>query len=91
VAIPFRSSFAPPHGLSRAKACRGKVTVQLRVGNKAIATRTAKLDRRCRYAVTFNLARAAARGRSRLKVVARFRGTRFLGPTSATYEVRVPA
>ena len=91
VAIPFRSSFAPPPGLSRSQACRGKVTVQLRVGKRTIATRTARLDRRCRYAVTFDVARVAARGRSRLKVVARFHGNRYLAATRATYEVRVPA
>ena len=91
VAIPFRSSFAPPPGLTRKKACSGKVTVQLRAGARTIATRTARLNRRCRYKVTFDIPRAAARGRSRLKIVARFHGNRYLAATRATYEVQVPA
>lgn len=90
VALPFRSRFSPPPGYSRAKACRGKVTLQLRAGSRVLATRTARLDRRCRYSTTFRIARADARGRSLLAVVVRFSGNRYLAPTRATYRVKVP-
>jgi hypothetical protein len=56
-----------------------------------LATKTAKLNRRCQYSTTFRILRAAARGRTVLAVVARFRGNRYLAPTRATYQVRVPA
>jgi hypothetical protein len=91
VAIPFRSSFAPPPGVSRAQGCRGQVTLRLQVGSKVIATRKTRLNRRCRYATTFRIARSAARGRTMLKVVAQFGGNRYLAPTRASYRVRVPA
>jgi hypothetical protein len=91
VAVPFRSKFSPPPGLSRTQACRGKVTLQLRAGSQILATKTATLNRRCRYSTTFRILRASARGRTVLAVVARFRGNRYLAPTRATYQVRVPA
>jgi hypothetical protein len=90
VAVPFKSSFTPPPGYSKAKACRGKVTLQLRAGSKVIASRTARLSRRCRYSAAFEIARAAAGGRTVLSVVARFAGNRVPAPTRATYQVRVP-
>jgi N-acetylneuraminic acid mutarotase len=91
VAVPFRSRFTPPPGLSRAQACRGTVRLQLRAGSRVLATKTARLDKRCQYSTTFKILRAAAGGRRVLAVVARFRGNRYLAPTRATYQVRVPA
>jgi hypothetical protein len=91
VAVPFKSSFKPPPGLSRAKACRGRVSLQLRAGSKVIATKTTKLDRRCRYAATFKITRSRTGGRTTLRVRARFEGNRYLAPTRAVYQVRVPA
>jgi len=90
VAVPFRSRFSPPPGLSRAQACRGKVTLQLRAGKRVLATKTAQLNRRCQYSTTFQILRSSAGGRAVLAVVARFRGNRYLAPTRATYQVRVP-
>ena len=91
VSVPFSSSFKPPPGLSRSKACRGIITSQLKAGRRLLATKKTRVDRRCRYATRFRIARASARGRSVLAVVVRFRGNRYLAPTRATYQVRVPA
>ena len=90
VAIPFKSSFSPPPGYSKARACGGMVTLRLRAATRVIATRTVKLDRRCRYSTTFRVARAAVGGRRVLSVAVRFRGNRYMAPTTATYQVRVP-
>jgi hypothetical protein len=74
-----------------ATACRGCGALLLRAGSRVLARKTARLDRRCRYSATFRILRAAAGRRSVLAVVARFRGNRYLAPTRATYQVRVPA
>jgi hypothetical protein len=91
VGVPFKSSFRPPPGYSKARACSGKVTLRLRAGKRVIATRTVRLDRRCRYSTTFRVARTAVGARKILAVAVRFRGNRVMAPTSTTYQVRVPS
>jgi Abnormal spindle-like microcephaly-assoc'd, ASPM-SPD-2-Hydin len=89
VEIEFRSRYSPA-GLSRAKACRGRVTLQLRRGKRVLARRATRLDRRCRYTTTFSFKRTRIGAARTLTVVARFHGNRYLGATTNRFKVDVP-
>ncbi len=67
-----------PAGVSAARGCRGRVSVELRSGGRVLATRTVTLRTSCRYAATLRLP-AARRGRVR----ASFRGNAALRPRAS--------
>jgi hypothetical protein len=89
IEIAFRSGYSAV-GLPRRKACKGRVSLQLRKGKQVLVRRTVKLDKRCRYAVTFSLRRTRVGSARTLTVVARFHGNRYLGATTNRFKVRVP-
>ena len=89
VEIDFHGRYSPS-GLSRAKACSGRVTLELRRGRTVIDRAATRLDRRCRYAVTFSFRRTRIGKAKSLTVVARFHGNRYLGATTNRFTVRVP-
>ena len=90
VEIAFRSGYSPA-GVSRARACRGRVTLELRNGKKVLQRRSTRLDKRCRYAVTFTIRRKTIGKAKTLTVVARFHGNRHFGATTNRFKVKVPA
>jgi hypothetical protein len=89
VEISFRSGYSPA-GVSRARACKGRVSLELRRGKKVLQRRATRLDKRCRYAVTFSVKRTAAGKAKSLTVVARFHGNRHFGATTNRFTVKVP-
>jgi hypothetical protein len=89
VEISFRSGYSTV-GLRRSRACRGRVTLELRKGKTLLARTTVTLDRHCRYKTRFSVRRSAVGATKTLTVIARFRGNRFLGATSNRFTVRVP-
>ncbi len=89
IVIPFRSGFRLPPGFRRREACRGRVRVALRVGRRVLAVQTVRLNRRCRYVVTFRIRRVRLRGVRTVTVVARFRGNAVLGAAGRAYRVRI--
>jgi hypothetical protein len=91
VAFTLSAGFKPPPGISRARGCRGRVTVRLKAGKHVVATKTVSLNHRCRYTARFKVLRAKLRGATVVTLAARFRGNAALGPTSAHYRQRVPA
>jgi hypothetical protein len=52
VKFAFTGRFTP------ARSCRGTVTLALKAGTKSVATKRVKLDRKCRYTVSFDVPRA---------------------------------
>ena len=81
----------PPAGVSRADACTGRVSVQVKAGKKTISTRRTTLRSNCSYrsTVTFRDRRRFGR-RSSLKVRVRFLGnSRVLPQTLKTVTARV--
>jgi hypothetical protein len=89
IVIPFRSGYRVP-GVSRAKACRGKVTLTVRNGSRVLSRRSVKLDRRCRFGTTFRIARSRIGSARSLTVVVRFHGNRVLGATTNRIKVKIP-
>jgi hypothetical protein len=89
VEIRFRSRYSPS-GVPRAKACKGRVTLQVLRGKTVLDRAAAKLDRRCRYAVTFSFRRTRLGSAKKLTVLARFHGNRYLGATTNRFTVTVP-
>ena len=89
VKIVFRGRYSPS-GLTRAKACKGRVKLQLRLKRTVLDRAATKLDRRCRYEVRFSFKRAKIGKAKSLTVVARFHGNRYLGATTNRFTVRVP-
>jgi hypothetical protein len=90
IVIPFRSGFQLPPGIRRGEACRGRVRVVLRIGRRVIAVQTVRLNRRCRYTVTFRIRRARLRGARTVTVFARFAGNAVLGAAGRVYRLRIP-
>jgi hypothetical protein len=52
-----RVSFAYTGRFTPGRSCRGTVTLTLKAGTKTLATKRVKLDRKCRYKVSFTVAR----------------------------------
>jgi hypothetical protein len=89
IEIAFRSGYSPA-GVSRARACRGRVTLELRRGKKVLQRRATRLNKRCRYAVSFSIKRKRIGKAKTLTVVARFHGNRHFGATTNRFKVKVP-
>ena len=71
-------------GVDAATACRaGVVSVQVKRGTRTISTRRARLTRACGFASTVTFRDRRRLGNGRLKVTARFLGTRVLAPRTA--------
>jgi hypothetical protein len=90
IVIPFESRFHVPPGFRRSEACRGHVRLVLRAGRRVLAVRVVRLNRRCRYAATFRVRRAALRGVRSVTIFVRFRGNAALGAVGRSYRVRLP-
>jgi hypothetical protein len=89
VNINFKNGYQTG-GASRAKACRGRVTLTLKRGKRTLAKRATKLDRRCNFKSTFRVRRTRIGSTTRLTVVVRFHGNPYLAPTTNRFSVRVP-
>jgi hypothetical protein len=69
-----------PKGVSKARGCRGRVTITVKRGKHALRTRRATIRRAtCRYARTLRV----RKGVSRVTVRARFRGNAALRPAKS--------
>jgi len=55
-----------------------------------LATKTVRLNSRCRYAVTFRIRRKRLKRARVVTVLAVFRGNSLLGTARKSYKVRVP-
>jgi hypothetical protein len=86
--IKFSRGYVTP-GVSRAKACHGKVTLTLKTGDKTLASRVARLDSKCRYSATFSVKRSLLEGRSSLTVIVKFGGNKYLGATTNRFTIRL--
>ncbi len=80
--IPYAGGYARAARTSR--ACRGRVSLSLKRGAQLLQRRTARLDRRCHFRVTFRVTREQIGDATRLAVVQR------RGSSRATATVRVP-
>ncbi|HEY6887967.1 MAG TPA: kelch repeat-containing protein [Solirubrobacter sp.] len=89
VSIPFRNGYRIGE-VPRSQACRGRLTVTLLHGRQVLATRRTRLDRHCRYSVTFRIRRSTLAGARRLSVKVRFAGNRRLSPVTNRFTVDVP-
>ena len=89
IVIPFQSGYKVP-GLPRAKACTGKITLTLRKGSRVLARRSVRLNRRCRFGATFQIARSRIGAARSLTVVAHFHGNRLLGASTNRFKVKLP-
>ena len=90
VEIAFKSGYSAV-GLPRSRACRGKVTLELRRGKTVLDRAATRLDRRCRYRVTFRARRSRIGSAKTLTVTVRFHGNRYLGATRNRFRVKVPS
>jgi hypothetical protein len=82
-----RGSLIPPSGVSRSRACRGRVSIRFRAGRKTVRLRRTRVNSRCRYR---SRVRVRVRAPRQLRVKVRFRGNSALKPKSAqTLRVRV--
>ena len=89
ISVPFEGAYRIGK-LSRAKACKGRVTLELRRGKVVLGRATTRLDRRCRYSATFSIGRARVGKAKVLVVVARFHGNRYLGATKNRFTIQAP-
>jgi hypothetical protein len=81
-----RGRLIPPAGITRSRACRGKVTVRFRAGRKTIVLRQVRVSRRCRFGTRVRL-RGRQRRHSTYKVTAHFLGNPVLKPRSTRRQI----
>ncbi|HEY6889674.1 MAG TPA: PKD domain-containing protein, partial [Solirubrobacter sp.] len=79
ITIPFRGAYKIPGSRS---ACRGKVTLTLKLRKTTLARKTVELDRRCRFGASFTVARSKLGNAKSLSIVAHFHGNKVLGATT---------
>ena len=82
--IRAQGRLTPPASVRRADACRGRVAVQVKRGQKTVSSRTFEVGRDCRFrgSVMFR-SRARLGDAAVLRVVVRFQGNTVLLPRSA--------
>jgi hypothetical protein len=90
LSIPFQNGYQIG-AVSRKQGCRGKLTLELKLGKRVLDRRSTKLDGRCRYKVTFRVKRTKLCAAKRLTVVVRFHGNRYLGKVTNRFTVPVPS
>ncbi|MDA0161465.1 hypothetical protein OM076_14405 [Solirubrobacter ginsenosidimutans] len=79
VKFSYSGRFAP------ARSCRGTVTVALKAGTKTVATKRVKLDGKCRFKVSFDVARKSLGSATKVTLTAKAAGKR-----TATSRLSVP-
>jgi hypothetical protein len=89
LSVPFSGAYRIGR-LPRSQACKGRVSLELRRGKKLLDRAATRLDRRCRYAVTFSVGRTRVGKARTLTVIARFHGNARLGATTNRFVVAVP-
>jgi hypothetical protein len=70
--------FAYTGRFSPARSCRGKVTLTLVAGKKKVAVKKVKLDSRCRFKVSFDVARSRLAKATKVTVTAKAAGKKLL-------------
>jgi len=73
-----------PSGVSKARGCRGFVSVQIKHRTKTVSRRRATVRSNCTYSTTAAILNSRLRGRGRSEVVARFQGNTRLKAASAS-------
>jgi hypothetical protein len=66
-----RVTFAYTGRFTPARSCKGTVTLALKAGTKTLATKRVKLDRKCRYKVSFTIARTRLGKATKVKISAK--------------------
>ena len=85
-----RGRLIPPPGVSRSRACRGRVTIRFRSGSRTVRLRRVRLRATCRYGARVRVPARPGRRSVRLRVSVRFRGNAVLRARSApTRAIRV--
>jgi hypothetical protein len=87
VRVETRGRLRLPAGVTAAEACRGRVTVTLKLGRLTLSSRASGLSRDCTYRSTVSTRRAAASLARRLRVDVRVERNDV--PTSTTTSKRV--
>ncbi len=82
-----RVTFAYTGRFTPARSCKGTVTLALKAGTKTLATKRVKLDRKCRYKVSFTIARTRLGKATKVKVSAK-QGRRSASRTLAVPKLR---
>jgi PKD repeat protein len=74
----------------RATVCHGEVQATLTRGRVRLATKDARVDRRCRYRVRFRFDRSRLRGDRTVAIRVRFLGNEYMGATTPrSFRVKV--
>ena len=90
VRVETRGRLRLPAGLTAAEACRGRVTVTLKLGRLTLSSRASGLSRDCRYRSTVSTRRAAASLARRLRVDVRVERNDVLTSATTSKRVSVP-
>jgi hypothetical protein len=64
-------TFAYTGRFTPARACRGTVTLSLKAGTRTLATKRVRLDRKCRYKVSFTVTRTRLGKATRVTIMAK--------------------
>jgi len=88
-----RTMWIPPQlRRQRASVCRGEIQATLRRGRTRLAIKSVRLNRRCRYTVSFRVAEPRLRGARTVTIRVRFLGNDYLAATKPkSYRVKVRA
>jgi hypothetical protein len=89
VVLRISGKLTPPSGVSRAKACKGTLTLTVLKAKRALVTRLATLSKTCRYTKTIRIAKRRVGRSTKLLLRVRFGGNSVLGTRAKTYTVKV--
>jgi hypothetical protein len=89
IVLRVKGRLGRPAGVSRAAACKGRMSISVYKGKKRLAARKAKVSRKCGYKKTIKVKRSKVGKARKLKLKVAFKGNTALAPLSSTYKVKV--
>jgi hypothetical protein len=76
--------------VSAALGCRGEVLFTMKKARTLISARSTTLNKQCRYAKSFSIAKSKVGSVKTVGITIRFPGNPWLAPVKKTYQVKVP-
>jgi hypothetical protein len=88
--IPIKGGYTLPKNVTAALGCNGEVLFTMKKAKTLISARSTKLNKQCRYAKRFRVAKGKVGSARTVAITIRFPGNPWLAPVKKTYQVKVP-
>jgi hypothetical protein len=88
--IPIKGGYTLPKGVTATLGCKGEIIFTMKKVKTLISARSTTLNKQCRYAKRFTVAKKKVGSAKKVAITIRFPGNPWLAPVKKTYQVKVP-